>query len=344
MASIVKRGERWQAKIRRDGYPPLSRTFSTKSEAQAWARAQEAEMERGTWRDARPAESITLYKLLEHYLREVVPTKRGAEIEALRIKTLQNSSIARYSVAALTPIVLAEYRDMRLAAGCQGSTVNRELNIISAVINYARKELMFAIQNPVEAIRRPKNPPPRDRRLSEDEEQRLMRALSDHSAHEERKDSKRYRVGARNVFIKPIVELALETAMRRSEILNLKWQHVDLQKRVAKLIETKNGESRSVPLSTKAVKILENLPRSIDGRVFPVSADALKKAFERACTRAQLEDFHFHDLRHEATTRLSEHFSVLELAAITGHKDLKMLKRYYHPRAETLAKKLEKIG
>jgi integrase len=121
----------------------------------------------------------------------------------------------------------------------------------------------------------------------------------------------------------------------------MRWENVDLRRRVVHLPETKNGHARDVPLSSRAVAILEGLARNIDGRVFDVREDAVTQAFARACQRVGIEDLHFHDLRHEATSRLAERLpGILELSAVTGHKDLRMLKRYYHPRAEELAKKL----
>jgi integrase len=168
-----------------------------------------------------------------------------------------------------------------------------------------------------------------------------LTALSDHSSHVTRSDGKRYRQGSRNIWVKPVVELAIETAARRGELLSLRWENIDLKRRTAHLPETKNGDSRTVPLSSRAVAILEALPRSIEGKVFPLTVNALKLAFVRACLTAGLENFHFHDLRHEGTSRLAGKLSnVLELSAVTGHKELKMLKRYYHPRAEDLALKL----
>jgi len=103
---------------------------------------------------------------------------------------------------------------------------------------------------------------------------------------------------------------------------------------------TKNGYARHVPLSLAATQVLKELPRSIDGRVFPLTPNAVRQAWSRACLTAGLNDLHLHDLRHEATSRLAERLNVLELAAITGHRDLRMLSRYTHPRAEALAVKI----
>jgi integrase len=145
----------------------------------------------------------------------------------------------------------------------------------------------------------------------------------------------------RNPWVKPAVQLALETAMRRGELLSLQWQDIDVAKRVAHLHVTKNGCTRDVPLSLKACEVLAGLPRSIDGSVFPVTTEAFKQAFSRACLNAKIADLHFHDLRHEATSRLAQRLpNVIELAAVTGHYDLKMLQRYYHVSASDLARKI----
>lgn len=341
MAAIVQRGEKWQAKVRRDGFPSISKTFSRKTDAEAWARAQESEMDRGAWRDRSSADSTTLYKLLERYLADVVPGKRGADVEALRIKTLMTDKLTLHKLSALSPLVLSEWIEMR-AKVVSGSTINRELNVISACINWGRKRLMIQTENPVAGIIRPAQGKARERRLEDGEEARLLAELEVKPREGGRLTS------MQNRWIKPVVLFALETAMRRGELLALKWENVDLKKRVAYLETSKNGDSRAVPLSSRAVAVLESLKEEKNGvqalpvgKVFKTTADALKKSFERACERAGIEDFHFHDLRHEATSRLAEKLpNLIELAAVTGHKDLRMLKRYYHPRAEDLARKL----
>jgi integrase len=156
----------------------------------------------------------------------------------------------------------------------------------------------------------------------------------------ERLSNGRWSKGIRNIWIKPLVLLALETAMRRGELLALRWGHIDLAKQTAYLPLTKNGFSRTVPLSRAAVKLLQALPRAIDGKVFPLTPNAVKQAWERARARAGLTDLHFHDLRHEATSRLAERLNVLELASVTGHRDLRMLQRYTHLSPESLASKI----
>jgi len=130
--------------------------------------------------------------------------------------------------------------------------------------------------------------------------------------------------------------------MRRSELLALRWEDVFPEECYLQLHDSKNGESRDVPLSRKAIETLQVVPR-LDGdeRVFPITDEAIKQVFQRAVVRAGIDDLHFHDLRHEATSRLAGRLSnVLELGAMTGHKTLRMLARYYHPRASDLARKL----
>lgn len=352
MATITRRKTGFQAQVRRKGFPTISRSFDTRKDAEKWARQVEGELDRGVFIDRSEADKNTLGDILRRYLAEINPSKKGALCDAIRINRLLRDRLCSFKLAALSGKVLSQWRDDRLKA-VTGATVNRELTIVSAAINIARKEWAVHVENPVSVIRRPEGSKPRTRRLSPEEETLLLLACT---ATE--RDRGRY-TGPSNTWIKPLVLLALETAMRRGELISLHWSNIDLTNRVARLEDTKNGEQRDVPLSTRAVAILRTLPRSLGGKVFPISDDSLKKGFIRAVMRARsayekeckelgvapnpgcLTNLHFHDLRHEATSRLAERLSnILELSAVTGHKDLRMLKRYYHPRATDLAKKL----
>ncbi|WP_343056481.1 site-specific integrase [Paraburkholderia ultramafica] len=295
-------------------------------------------MDRGVFVDRTEAERNTFDDLLKRYAEEVSPHKKGGAGEILRIRKIRTDALAQYKISAITSKIIADYRDRRMAK-VSGSTVNRELTLIGHVLNVARKEWGIHLDtNPVSVIRRPRENRARNRRLSPDEEQRLLAEL----APSPRDDQGRFEAGgSRNEWIRPVVIIAIETAMRRSEILSLRWADVFLEDRYVRLHDTKNGEARDVPLSSRAVATLSALPRHVSGRVFPTTPDALKKVFVRACERAKLEDFHFHDLRHEATSRIAERLdNILELSAVTGHKTVQMLKRYYHPRATDLALKL----
>ncbi|BCF90120.1 site-specific integrase [Paraburkholderia largidicola] len=344
MAGIWKRGKYWRAEIRRVGYPPQWRTFDTKAEADAWARRIESEMDRGIFVDRTEAERNTFGDLLRRYAKEVSPLKKGGADEILRIRKVCRDPIAQYKVAALSGKILSEYRDRRLKGDAKhrpvtGSTVNRELTLLGHVLNVARREWGVHMDvNPVSVIRRPRENRARTRRLSPGEEQRILAEL----AYSPRDHHGRFaNGGCRNEWALPAVIVAIETAMRRGEILALLWDDVFLDQRFARLHDTKNGEARDVPLSSRAVETLQRLPRDASGRVFPITGEALKRVFTRACKRASIEDLHFHDLRHEATSRIAERLdNILELSSVTGHKSVQMLKRYYHPRATDIALKL----
>jgi integrase len=316
---------------------PETKTFDAYDDAVKWARAIETEIDKGVFVSLKEAERTTLKDILERYADEVSPTKRATKDDQAKLAFLARQKIAALSLANLTPKAIAHYRDERLAAVSTG-TVLRDLAVIRSVINHARREWGMATDNPVEKIRKPPAPPHRDRVLSQGEESRLLKVLT---PGELREQGGRYTKETRDPWIKPMVQLALETAMRRGELLALQWKHVDLARQTAHLPMTKNGTARTVPLSSRAVRVLESLPRSISGRVFPVQRWTVEQVFERACRLAGLAGFRFHDLRHTAATRLAEKVpNVIELAAITGHSNVGMLKRYYHPTAEALARKL----
>ncbi|AYH43346.1 integrase [Azoarcus sp. DN11] len=326
MASVRQRGEHWQARITRHGFPPEAKTFRTRQEAEAWARSVEVEVDKGVYQSRTAAEQTSLGDILQRYAEEVTPSKKGAKEETIRLAALRKMRIGKFALANLTPAVVASFRDERLKAVSAG-TVIRDLAVLSSILNHARREWGFPVANVVESIRKPRQPQGRERLLSDEEERALLDAVAP--------------IGRRSPWVQPIIVFALETAMRRGELLALRWEHVNLDKRTALLPDTKNGSRRVVPLSSRAVDTLRGMPRSIDGRVFPISAPALHLRFKLACKRAGITGLHFHDLRHTATTRLADKLTNLaELSAVTGHKSLQMLKRYYHPSAEALAAKL----
>jgi Site-specific recombinase XerD len=237
---------------------------------------------------------------------------------------MQRHGVAAVPLGNLTAFHIAQYRDDRLQF-VSTTTVKKELQLISHSLDIGRREWGLSVKNVATDVSKPAEPKGRDRRLESEEEQPLLNAAN-HS---------------QNIWLAPLVELAIETAMRRGELLNIEWSDVNLDKKTIHLENTKNGSPRTVPLSTRALEILNTMPRDISGRVFPVSAVALRGLWRRACMRANIENLHFHDLRHEATSRFFEKgLNVMEVAAITGHKDLRMLQRYTHLRAEDLAKKL----
>ena len=328
MATLRKRKNgHWQARVRKANQS-ISKTFINKVDAEHWAKQVEVDMQKGSYTNLVLAERTTLGELIDRYIEEVIPTMRGALEDRFRLKALQRRTLSKLSMTALTPAKIAEYRDQRLTQVSSG-TVIRELAYISSIINQARREWGINIDNPVRLVRKPQSPQGRNRILNEAEKLRILNELVPRPTR---------RV---SMWMKPLVEFALETGMRRGEMLALKWSNLDLINRTAFLPLTKNGESRTVPLSSKAIHILESLPRSITGEVFPIKPEAVAAAFIKAIRRARVKDFHFHDLRHTAITQLATKLpNLIELASVSGHKSLSMLKRYYHPTAKELANKL----
>lgn len=337
MASIKRRESGYQVQIRRKGFPQVSKAFTSLKDAEAWGRLIESEMDRGIFQDRTEAERNTLGDILLRYMQEISPQKKSGALEAIRIKRfLRVENLCQYKACSLTGKLLSAWRDSRLKE-VSGSTVNRELNLISHAINIARKEWGIHISNPIELIQRPKENRARQRRLLPGEELKLIAALDEST----RDGDGKFKTGTGNHWIKPVILFAVETAMRRGEILSLKWSNISLENRTATLPDTKNGEIRVVPLSSRALHVLNGISQSIDGRVFPISGEALKRGFVRLCQRSGTEDLHFHDLRHEATSRLFEKgLNLMEVASITGHKTLQMLQRYTHLRPENLLQKL----
>jgi integrase len=216
-----------------------------------------------------------------------------------------------------------------LAQGLAGATVVKDLNSLSHLLDVATKDWGTPlVANPAKLVRHPAVAPGRNRRLVPEEEGKLFAACEQ----------------SRATMLAAVVRFALETAMRMGEILSLQWRHIDLQKRIAVLPDTKTWDSRHVPLSTAAVAAISPLPRHIeDDRVFWTwqRSDSLENAWRRAVTAAGIQDLRFHDLRHEAVSRLFElGLNPMEVASISGHKTLQMLKRYTHLKATELVKKL----
>ncbi|RQT48498.1 tyrosine-type recombinase/integrase [Burkholderia cepacia] len=326
MASIRQRDGKWQVRVRRRGFADEAKTFSTRADAERWARSVETEMDRGSFVSRSEAEANTLEDIINRYIDDVCPTQRSGADAIIRLRATCRNTLAKLSMAALTPKAVAAYRDERLKQ-VKPATVIRELAFLSAIINHARREWDINVTNPIALIRKPPTPQGRDRVLSADEETRLLAELVP--------------VGRINVWLLPATILSLETGMRRGELVALRWSDVNLEAQTAHLPMTKNGTARTVPLSKKAVATLATLPRSFDGRVIPVKGLMLHAALRNACARAGIVDFHWHDLRHTAITRMAQKLpNVIELAAVSGHRSLAMLKRYYHPSATDLARKL----
>ena len=297
----------WQAKIRRCGYPPQSGTFASKAKAETWARLIESEMDRGAFIPRTDAEGTTLSEMLDRYEHEVTSHKRGKG-ETSIIKWWRESDLACRPMARIRGKDVADTIKNKEGEGVGPKTIVTHLALLRHLFTIARKEWgMESLGNPVEMVCKPKLPQGRTRRLVDGEEARLLEAARAYGG----------------------------------EIAAMRWEHLDRKARVLLIPETKNGTPRRVPLSSSALQVLDALPRQINGSVWSLRPDGISQAFERVCKAAGIEGLTFHDLRHEATSRLFEKgLNPMEVAAITGHKTLQMLKRYTHLRAEDLVERL----
>lgn len=329
MATVKRHGNGWQARVRRRGHKQQTKTFRHKAHAEKWARDIESEMDGGTFvQGTREADRVTLDEALDRYKREVTRKKRNTRPEELKIAWLRKHTLAKRMLGNLRGADFAALRDELEDRDLAPNTVRLYLALVSHLYTVARKEWGYeGLLNPLEDVAKPSTAgTARDRRLRAGELDALL--LADGAP----------------LWLPAIITLAVETAMRRSEIASL----VDrcIEGSIVRLALTKNGDSRRVPLSPEAMAAINAL-RSLaaPGPLKMPLSDAISRAFHAACVTANITDLRFHDLRHEATSRLFERgLSIAEVAAITGHKTWAMLKRYTHPRAEDLVKKLAAQG
>jgi len=345
MATISKtKYGKWRALVRISGWPATSKNFRIKRDAETWARVTEDEMIRGVYAPRANIERLSVRNALERYISEVTPTKspttQTSEIQ--RARHLQGV-FGKYSLAVLNTDIICDYRDKRLKEGKSNNTVRLELALLGHLYTTAIKEWRIGIEvNPVHNVRKPSGGSGRNRRLMGDEEQRLLSACDEYS----------------NPILGWVVRIALYTAMRSGEIFSLTESNVDLDKKVVTIHDTKNKDSRTIPLTNKAQAVFEdvlkNAMRSSDTDLLfygePSRRDgirrgyAIEKCWREALKRAEIEGFRFHDLRHEATSRFVEAgLSDQQVASITGHKSMQMLRRYTHLRNEDLVNLISDI-
>lgn len=329
MATIRRRNGKWQAQVRRKGFPEVSKTFSLKTDALEWAREQERQADKGELgKPSLNLSQIMLSELVERYLQTVVPIKKSAKTETIVLEAFLRHRICKKSLDKLTTADFAKYRDERLQK-VVSATVKRQLNPIHHMFEIARHEWDIPLKtNPLERLSLNYIDRRRERRLKPEERLRLLE-------------------GARqlqNPCISIVIEWALETAMRRGEIVSLTWSQVDLKRRSVTVLESKNGYSRTFPLTPKAASLLQDSlheKRSEEDYVFPITGNAIRLAWSRLVRSLKIEDLHFHDLRHEAISRLFEiGLTVPEVAKISGHKDTRMLMRYAHADHLAISEKL----
>lgn len=341
MATIRKRGEfQWEAQIRRKGHPQLCKTFEIKVDAEDWARDIERDMRRGLFIDRRESETTTLLEMLKKYEEEVTPRKKSKDRELSRIAKWKTHKLANYSLASIKPKDIASFRDERRKLKLAENTIRLDIAFISSVFEHCRKDWGIEVENPCRKIKLPSGSKKRERRVSDSEIEGLLEFLP--------------KAMPRTKNTNELIELSIETGMRQSEVLGIEWNDVHTKEKYIQLDETKSGDPRQVPLSPKAIKILEGMVRPIKSeRVFKVTQDALIRGFNQACKLAIenkkddkkikfgfMDNLKFHDLRHEAASRWAARLQAQELCKMFGWKTMQMALRYYHPTALSIADKL----
>ena len=356
MATIIERAGRYMARVRRGGQS-AAKTFNLKKDAQAWARRTEADMEAGRWVAPSAAPKVahtvpTLVQAIADYRVRVAAKMKGAKDYGYRFDELCAEPFARKPINEVTPFDLAEWRDAQ-SVGRKAGTVARKLGLLSGVLTWAVKERGWLTVNPLSQVRMPRAADSRSRTLSDAEWQCLMQAASTSKAD----------------WLPYALTVLARSAMRRSELFGLTRSAVDYEARTAFLADTKNGTARHVPLDPVALEALRELDRQAEGRgtqqLMPVGAvGSMSTRFKVTVQRARaayaadckatgaevdagfLADVRLHDLRHQAITHWASTggLSLPELMAVSGHKTPRMLVRYAHISASSLAHKMSQIA
>lgn len=323
MATLRKRGDRWQVQVRRKGQAQKTASFALRKDALEWGRQTELQADRRELPpDAKCLESITLRQLVERYRDEITKKKRGGETETIVLNAFLRNKICTKVISDISSKDFAVYRDERLKT-VTPSTVKRQLAPIQNLFEIAKKEWHLPIRtNPLSDMRLPEADNRRERRLRPGELDRLLEAASE----------------LQTGILARIIVFAVETGMRRGEILSMRFRDIDPQDRSVHIPKTKTGHARTIPLSPRALAVITPSNRPL---VFPTSANALRLAWERLTEAAKIEDLHFHDLRHEGISRWFEKgLSLPEVQLLSGHRTLAMLSRYTHAQRKIIQDKL----
>lgn len=323
MATIRKHRDKWQAQIRLSGIKPIARSFTKRSDAIAWACVTEGKVTLGTYVNPRAAESTMLSEVIDRYIEQCKSQFKESRSDSSRLKRLR-IDLGAFSLNKIDWCQLSEYRDRRLLEA-NPATVSHELSLLTRILRRANSDWGIPLPQGVPHVRQPKMPQGRIRRMSTTEEIDLL---------EKSKDDEELR---------NIILLALETAMRRSEIIGMRWCDIDWKASTLNIPKTKAGVPRVIPLTGAAIALLRGVVEKGE-YIWKISATAASQRFARACGRAAIQGLRFHDLRHEAISRLFElGLNQMEVAAISGHKTVAMLQRYTHINPSHLVARLEKL-
>jgi integrase len=325
MATIRKIRNKWQVLIRKNNLKPIYKTFILKEDAIKWSKETEVKVERGLYQDLILAKSTKLKDVLIQYRDRVSVNKKGYEQERYKINKIIRSGIADKVLSELTPLVLFEYIEQQKKL-YTASTINKSITIINLALNFAERFLGISLnKNPLKFIKRLKESQFIGQVIEPHEEALLL---------EHAEFSKLY-------WLKTVIILGIDCGLRRGEILKLKAEDVNFKNYTAVLRDTKNGETREIGLSSRAIQELKKLPVSIDGKLFPCKRLDTFTFYYKQLQKWSGVKKRFHDTRHTFASRsATSGWSITEIAAQGGWKQLQVLKRYTHIKAEYLAKKM----
>jgi integrase len=320
MAYIKKRKHKlsstYRVTVKRKGFGVFNKSFASISDAKKWARTMESKFDRGDTSDYSLASKITMGDLFKRYIEEDKHLKKKqAQNEVYRCNALLKDELSSVNFLRFSTKHLVDYRDRRLE-DVQGPTFNKDFNFISVVVQTALIDWeIYLPVNPCKLFKREPESKPRTRILEGQEENQLLSGCEESS----------------NIYLKPSIAFSVETSVRQGELLKINYKHIDWNKRLLTLYDTKNGEDRTIPLSEKAFLILHNLPRQFDGRLFPMTRDQLNKSFYKVREKIKLEDFRWHDLRRSAISQMFQYrnFDLPTVQLMSGHKNPGVLLKVY---------------
>ena len=328
MANIRRRKGKWNVQVRKLGQEPVSGTFLSKTHALKFAKQVESDMEQGKYLNLSMLGKITFKNIIHRYRNEKI--QNTTHVSWYRSNNLLNHRISNKNLANLSSTDFADYKKYRLEK-VSASTVNRELSLASKIIKTATIEYGIHLPiNPVHSSLKMRENPHRTRLLESNEIERLLEAMGN------------------NNQMKSIFIIALNTGMRKSEIINARREHINIFKRTWLIPHTKNGESRVIPINDTVINIINGTDsiQNLNGKLFNVCSTSFWENWDRYRRRAGLDNVRFHDCRRYAITKLLESglFSETEVTAISGHKTMQQLKTYTNHKVEKLADKLKSLG
>lgn len=325
MAHLKKRKNgKWTAEIRQPDNKYISKTFLKKSNASNWAREVEYQLDKQQYEDFSDSARLTLGDLIMRYRDEITPTKKGSACEGHKLNLMLRHKIAKCRLLELKAKNIFDFKnDIRINR--KPATINKYIHYIYTIWETAKVQWDIALpsRNPASLVSKEKIKTKIDRILSPDEYRDLLIAASKSNLP----------------FLADIIEFAYITAMRFGEITKLEVKDIDFHKSIAKLLDTKNGEDRAVPLTKRALEICNKY--RFRNALFDIKRDQFRHYYEQACRRAKIKDFRFHDLRACAITNLFlRGWSIAEVSVVSGHKSWSELKRYTRIKPLDLVKKI----